>query len=402
LYAEAGAIDISDVDTITLSYAKKFKLPLQKWNPSGSPRRYFVRGKWINNPDSRQKDVPYDFSATEKRLSFSGIFSHYVSPGIKQLGNTKSKHWSPAVANEIDKLTVAEFLRKRGASKEAIDFLRLGYLGFHGDGLESYSAICALLDEAHYQATNDSFTIRGGNDLLPKAFAHHLADKIQYGVAVTNLVQRDNQVKVIGNRSGISYQLEADYVICAIPLTVLRTIEITPLFNAAKRRAVSELKYTSVSRVYLQARTRIWQKSHPTARVITDNPHAWIEDHTDMQFGKRGIVESHTFGSVARKVSALSPTERLQTCLQQLEKLFPGFEKEFEGGVSKCWDEDEFSRGAYIYYQPGQMNEHFAQIASPEGRIHFAGEHTSKMFASMEGAVESGRRAANEIHARGK
>lgn len=396
LYAEAGAISLSDVDPITLDYVKKFNLTLEKSNPSGAPRRFFVRGQWITNPMS----APYEFNANEKRLGLRGFYSHYVSSGIKQIGNTESKSWSPAAAAEIDKLTVAEFLRRQGASKEAVEFLRLTPLGLYGDGIESSSALSVFLAEAHYQNTRNSYVIGSGNDLLPKAFARHLADKIQYGVAVTSLVQNENGVKVVGGRNGNSSVIEADYVVCAVPLTVLRTMEIAPLLSAAKRRAVKELKYSSVSRVYLQSRTRVWQKYHPTARAITDNPRAVIEDHTATQPGRRGIVESHTFGAEARRVAATPEKERLQRSLNQLEKLFPGLEAEFEGGVSKCWDEDAWSRGAYVEYQPGQMTEHFAQLAVPEGRIHFAGEHTSKMFASMEGALESGRRVAAEIHSK--
>ena len=37
-------------------------------------------------------------------------------------------------------------------------------------------------------------------------------------------------------------------------------------------------------------------------------------------------------------------------------------------------------------------------IARAEGRIHFAGEHTSKLSTSMDGALESGARVAQEIH----
>jgi monoamine oxidase len=46
------------------------------------------------------------------------------------------------------------------------------------------------------------------------------------------------------------------------------------------------------------------------------------------------------------------------------------------------------------------MTEYYTQLAQPAGRIHFAGEHTSKMFASMEGALESGKRVVNEIHSK--
>lgn len=397
LYAEAGAMAIADVDKLTLGYVKKFGLPLQKTNPTGAPRRFFARGKWI----AGNSDVPYELNANEKRLGLTELYSHYASIGIKQIGDTESKLWSPARLAQIDKLTVAEFLKKQGASEDAIEFLRLTELGLYGDGVESSSAPGVLLGETHYVNAEKFYQIGGGNDLLPKAFASRLADKIQYGAAVTGLAQSERVVKIVGNCNGREFVLEAEAVVCAVPLTVLRTMEITPPLSAAKRRAAGELKYASVSRVYLQSRTRVWQKYHPTARATTDDPRVVFEDHTDTQTGaRRGIVESHTFGAEARQIAALSEKDRLNRSVRQLEKLFPGYEKEFEGGTSVCWDEDEFARGAYVDYLPGQMTGHFASLAAPEGRIYFAGEHTSKMFASMEGALESGRRAANEIHSR--
>lgn len=397
LYAEAGAMAIADVDKLTLDYIKKFDLPLQKTNPTGAPRRFFARGKWITDP----RGAPYVLNENEKQLGLEQLYFHYASNGIKQIGNTQLTSWSPGNFAQIDRLTVAEFLRKQGASKDAIEFLRLTELGLYGDGLESSSALGVLLGEAHYINAEKFYAIRGGNDLLPKAFARRLADKIHYGVTVAALAQTDGAVKIVGNRNNTPLALEADAVVCAIPLTVLRTMKISPPLSSAKRRAADELKYASVSRVYLQSRTRVWQKYHPTVRTTTDNPRVVFEDHTDAQTDSgRGIAESHTFGAEARQIASLPEKERLARSVHQLEKLFPGYEKEFEGGASVCWDEDEFSRGAYVDYRPGQLTEHFAHAAAPEGRIHFAGEHTSKMYASMEGALESGRRVATEIHSK--
>ena len=400
LYSEAGAMAMADVDRLTLDYIKKFDLPLEKTNPTGAVRRFFVRGKWLTDP----KNPPYALNQNEKRLGLAQLYSHYASIGIKQIGDTQSNSWSPANFKEIDRLTVAEFLRKHGASRDAIEFLKLTELGFYGDGVDSSSALGVLLGEAHYINAEKFYAVQGGNDLLPKAFARRLSDKIHYGAAVTSLVQSDNRVKIVGNRSGNPFALEADAVVCAVPLSVLGKIEFTPPLSAGKCRAASELKYASVSRIYLQSRTRVWEKYHPTARTTTDNPRVVFEDHTDTQTGqKRGIVESHTFGAEARQIAALTEKERLGVSVRQLEKLFPGYAKEFEGGTSICWDEDEFTRGAYVDYRAGQMTAHFAPLALPEGRIHFAGEHTSKMFASMEGALESGKRVVSEIHSkRGK
>jgi len=42
-----------------------------------------------------------------------------------------------------------------------------------------------------------------------------------------------------------------------------------------------------------------------------------------------------------------------------------------------------------------------AAIVSPEGRVHFAGEHCSLYHAWIQGALESGIRAAKEVHEAG-
>jgi monoamine oxidase len=72
-----------------------------------------------------------------------------------------------------------------------------------------------------------------------------------------------------------------------------------------------------------------------------------------------------------------------------------------EGGTSVSWDEDPYSLGAWRYYAPGDMTETFPFVGKPEGRIHFAGEHTSVLPATIEGAIYSGLRAASEISSAG-
>ena len=93
----------------------------------------------------------------------------------------------------------------------------------------------------------------------------------------------------------------------------------------------------------------------------------------------------------------MAERERIRFTLRTTEQLFPGISQHFEGGMSKCWDEDEWSRGAYAWFKPGQMTSLMPYIAQPEGRIHFAGEHTSRWFGFMQGALESGARAAQEL-----
>jgi monoamine oxidase len=59
--------------------------------------------------------------------------------------------------------------------------------------------------------------------------------------------------------------------------------------------------------------------------------------------------------------------------------------------------QDPFSRGDWAVWGPGQVTAFARDIARPHGRIHFCGEHTAISNRGMEGAMESGERAALEI-----
>ncbi len=120
--------------------------------------------------------------------------------------------------------------------------------------------------------------------------------------------------------------------------------------------------------------------------------------HTTLiQDGTRGILNSYTEGEQARSVMAMRENERLSSTLEQIEQIYPGMRENYEGGRSKCWDEDEWARGAYSLFSAGQMSSLLPHIARPEGRVHFAGEHTSVWTGLMQGALESGTRAAREV-----
>jgi monoamine oxidase len=68
--------------------------------------------------------------------------------------------------------------------------------------------------------------------------------------------------------------------------------------------------------------------------------------------------------------------------------------------VSVVWDADPASRGAYSYFGPGELARFGPALARPTGRVHFAGEHADPWQATMNGALASGVRAAEEVLAR--
>jgi monoamine oxidase len=76
-----------------------------------------------------------------------------------------------------------------------------------------------------------------------------------------------------------------------------------------------------------------------------------------------------------------------------LESLFPGVRQNFEVGASKCWANDEWSRGAWAFVGLRDLN---ASLEA-EGRVHFAGEQLSPAFSWIQGAISSALHAVKQI-----
>jgi monoamine oxidase len=398
LYAEAGAIYIHDNHTHTLRYVRQFNLPLDETPLRNFQSVYYLRGRRVRFSPNAAIRWHLPLTAEEQRLGQSGMWQKYIGEALQEIGDPRAPDWPPESLRRYDQMTMAEFLRSRGASDGAIALLRAGYLDLWGESIESYSALSLLRDQALLRGSRRSYTIRGGNDQLPKAFAERLAEKIRYGAEVVQIEQTPQGVRVLYQRAGQRVAVSGDRLICALPFTLLQRIVVTPPFSESKARAMAELPVTSVTRVYLQTRQRFWEAEGLTPSANTDLPIMWTHDVTFNQPGGRGVMESYMTGASARQTAAMKESERLAFTLEHMEKVFPGTRDHYEGGISHSWDQDEYARGGYIWFKPGQMTALWPHITRPEGRVHFAGDHTSSQPGWMNGALESGLRAAREVN----
>lgn len=392
LYAEAGAARIPDNHELTLHYAKLFGLTLDPFYPSTLANVTLVRGKRIRTPAGQSLDlaeVPLTLSAEERKLGMYGIAKKYVEPSIRAIA-------SPARIDSraLDSTTLSQFLRKQGASEGAIELLESPFITPENDR----TSLLWLLGELFHMASETKrYKIRGGNDQLPKAFAQKLADKIHYGSQVARIERRSDAVRVSVLEAAKPAAVEADFAICCIPFPALRKVEVTPAFSEKKRQAIAELNYDSVTRVILQSRTRYWEKDGCNGFGTSDLPQE-IWHPTFDQPGPRGLLLSYMFGPLARRVAAMNEAEQLAFAVENMDKAHPGLGPNLEGAVTKIWDTDPWAGGAYALPSVGQVTTLCADIAHPEGRVHFAGEHTSSLTGWMQGALESGLRAAREIN----
>jgi monoamine oxidase len=396
-YAEAGASAFPPSHAFTYGYATDFGLPLRRASRPGVDSMANIRGNQFRISSTGPTTIPFHLTAAEREQGVFGIIPLYLDSYMSEVGNPRKPGWPPNDLGAIDAITLKTLLTDLGASDGAIDIVAASQLGLLGFGLDSFSAMDGVVTEAI--ASDPSFyEIVDGNDQLASALKRKVKKQFKKASVVTRIEQDQTGVTVTYTNSDGLQTITADRIICTLPFPVLKDIEVSPAFSDDKQRAINELKLTPVTRTYLQFKTRVWEQAGLSGYGLSDLPIQNTYSPTVNQDGKPGIMTSYTGGQRALDLSAMSESDRQSFVLRQMGNLFNGLDSQYLGGTSQIWHEDQFARGAFTYFEPGQMTTLLPIAQQAEGRIHFAGEHTSAWHGWMNGALESGNRAAAEVN----
>jgi monoamine oxidase len=392
MYAEAGAGRIPEHHDLTLKYVHEFGLTLEPFYPDKGSTVTVLRGQRYVIPAGQELDlsrVPFDLTAEERKLGVEKLLQRFVDPLLAEIGYAAEERWRRG-GTKFDELTWPELLLKNGASKGYVNFL-IAQTGWEWD-----SALDFFRDDEGHRGAKHLTKIRGGNDLLPGAFADELEKQIRYGSEITRIEQDGTGVHAVTSGPGGSKTYSADFLICTIPFSVLRRMEIKPQLPADKREIVEKIYYDPVVRTYAQVRERFWEREGLNGFGETDEP-TEVWQPTFAQAGPRGIVHTYLEGEAAVAAAGKSDEARTAQGMNILERAFPGIRKETEHAFSFCWADQPWERGAYVSFHPGEITRWREAISRPEGKLHFAGEHTSPWTGWMQGAIYSGLRAAREV-----
>ena len=134
----------------------------------------------------------------------------------------------------------------------------------------------------------------------------------------------------------------------------------------------------------------------------TDNPNRFVFEPSHPVPGSRGgvLLASYSWADDALKWDSFDDEERYPRALSGVQEVYGQRIEVFYTGVGRTqsWMRDPYAYGEASVLLPGQHTELFPDIPSPEGRLHFAGCHTSIKPAWIEGALESAVRTALEVH----
>lgn len=257
--------------------------------------------------------------------------------------------------------------------------------------------------------SDEAWRIAGGSSSLPEAVAKALGDRVpvRLGQALSAIAREPGGAFRLTFISGQATLEESfDRVVLTLPFTRLRQVAglDTLGLTAEKARAIAELGYGNSAKIMHATPSRLWRAPGsgvpPTFSGAAYSDQDWqcVWETSRAQAGTGGILTNFLGAAQAGR----SETEVLETLYRELPTALPalGTPLQREGVASFFWGRHPHTLASYAGALKGQYTGLLEHAAPPEceGRLHFAGEHTSADFIGyMNGAVDSAERVAGEI-----
>jgi monoamine oxidase len=310
------------------------------------------------------------------------------------------QRWDGGVADVLARQSVAQWLDRTRAPKPLRD-VALGLRGFFladPDQLTLLSVVDQFAEDG-VPGGEAMFRIAGGNDRLAGKLATSLGRSLELNTVLRRVRQSSDGVTASVEARGRRREAHADYLVCAMPATTLRDVVFEPTMPEPQRQAIATLKYGNATKTALQFDRAPWRKPGRPRAFGTPLPIGAVWDGSEEQNGEAGILTLLAGGGASASTRAMLTDGGPSRLIREMRWLHLE-ETTLIAWTSTSWEQDEWARGGYAFFDTGFPPSIRGWLARPFGRVFFAGEHTSLRWQGyMNGAVETGLRAAEEITA---
>lgn len=394
-YFNCGAMRVAYHHSTTLHYCRELQVPVETFSlTSEAAYIYQTKAGAMNNRRVRAREVHTDIDGYVAELLSKAVSGTSLDEAV--------------TADDKDRLL--EYLRSKGALNAEHRYTggpnRGPDLPLSPDGPAKYTpiALSELLGsrtpyyiDLGFQYQQSMVQVTGGTDRLPQAMAARLKDKIVYHAAAKEIRQTPNGVSLVyQDKDGKPHKMEADYLVCAMPLTVLATLDTD--FSPEFKKAVAAVPYAAAGKMGLQFKRRFWEEDDSIfgGASKTDMEIAQIIYPSSGYLTKKGVLVGYYLqGQAGRPIGDKTPAERQALALEQGGKIHPQYQQEFDNAFSVAWHRVPWNRGSWSNTSAAVRKT----LMVPQGRVYLAGDHLN-MNAWMQGAFESARQVATSIHAR--
>ncbi|MCH9732040.1 MAG: flavin monoamine oxidase family protein [Actinomycetia bacterium] len=239
----------------------------------------------------------------------------------------------------------------------------------------------------------------GGTQRLATELAARLKTPVRLSTPVSSIVQNDTNVEVFTNQS---QPVRADAVIVAIPPHLTAGITFEPSLSGRRSQLVQNTPMGAVIKCVAVYPQPFWRQHGLNG--ISLSPHGPVSLTFDNSppDGEVGMLVGFIEGRHAREIGALPSTGRRALVIDHFGNCFGPAARKPIDYADKDWTADVWSGGCYgAHLTPSIWTQFGPQLREPHGLVHWAGTETATHWNGyIDGAISSGKRAAQEVSAR--
>jgi monoamine oxidase len=315
--------------------------------------------------------------------------------------------WEAPRARRWDEQTLASWLRGNVASRAArtlfeiateavwaqepgdLSLLHVLFYAHSAGGLD------ALFD-TEGGAQQDRFV--GGSQLVSLRLAESLEQDVVLGAPVRAIEHGGDGL--LARADG--HELRARRAVVALPPTLAGRIAYDPPLPGHRDQLTQRMAQGTVAKCMALYDEPFWREQGLTGQATSDRGPVRVTFDNSPPDGSPGVLLGFLEGRFARQAGLLEPAQRREAVVGTFARLFGPRAENPDGYVERLWAEEEWTRGCYGCAMPtGAWTEYGPALREPIGPIHWAGAETATVWSGyMDGAVQSGQRAASEALAR--
>ena len=364
-------------------------------------------GEWIGASHKRIIEMCREFNLElqNNQLDTHLIYKNEYSPKNKW---SYSEEWKAKLTaifanypnftvedkKKLDKTDWWRFLVNNGISERDLQIRELFDSTDFGESIRHVSAYEGLAEYAESDERNEmDFKVKGGNGKLAEMLAAKIGkDNIKLEHKAAEVSNSDGSVSVTCS-NGQTFGCE--HLVCAIPTFSINKINWKPGLPQEKIDAINALQYARINKNAVLFNERFWNDE--SFDMITDTYGHYFYHATKNQKSSKGVLISYTIGEKADVISRQDNDFQSKVIADSLKPAFGDVHRKILSKINYYWGTDEFSKGSYAVYGKGQWYTIMPALKERFMNIHFAGEHLADWQGFMEGAVNSGEEAADEI-----
>jgi monoamine oxidase len=312
--------------------------------------------------------------------------------------------WEAAKAQAWDEQTFATWLRRNLATANGRRFFEVVCPAVFATETANLSLLHALFYlhsggglESLISTTGGAQQDRivGGTQQISERLAGPLGDRVHLRTAVRVIRAEADRVAVEADGLGVS----ARRVVVAVPPTLAGRIAYTPALPGDRDQLTQRMPQGAVIKCMAVYDEPFWRADGGSGQGISDVGPVLVTFDNSPPDGSCGVLLAFLEGRHALDLGRLPARARQAVVVDNLARFFGPRAARPHTFVERDWQAEEWTRGCYgAHLPPGAWSQLGPALTRPVGRIHWAGTETARRWAGyMDGAVESGVRAAQEV-----